>query len=127
MNIYFDEVLNAHVAIQDWLGQGAGELQDILNRFSHRYSMITPAGMPMDYDALGRFLATQRGARPGLAIHIDGMRMLDEWRRGAVVQYRERQHLAQVGTTVRWSTVVFMLDENQRPVWRHLHETWQGG
>lgn len=125
MNMYLGEVLNAHTLIQDWLGKGTGELQDLLCRFSPRFSMITPAGTCMDHEALRRLFTAQRKGRPGLAIHIDSMTLLEEWSHGAIVAYRERQHSPQTGTTVRWSTAVLAL-ENGVLVWRHLHETWEG-
>ena len=126
MNIYLDEVLNAHTLIENWLGAGAGDLQDLLCRFSPRFSMITPAGSHMDHEALSRLFTAQRKGRPGLSIRIDSMVLLEEWSHGAVVTYRERQHSPQSEETVRWSTAVFVL-ENGRLVWRHLHETWEPG
>ena len=124
MNMYLDEVLNAHTLIENWLGKGSGDLQDLLCRFSPRFSMITPAGSCLDHEALSRLFTVQRNGRPGLAIHIDSMVLLEEWPQGAVVTYRERQHSPQCGTTVRWSTAVFVL-EHGRLAWRHLHETWE--
>lgn len=124
MNMYLNEVLNAHTAIEDWLGKGRGDLPGLLGRFSPRFSMITPAGSCMDHEALSRLFTAQRKGRPELAIHIDNMVLLAEWPHGAVVKYRERQHSPQAGTTVRWSTAVFVL-ENGGPTWLHLHETWE--
>ncbi len=124
MNIYFNEVLNAHTAIEDWLGKGRGDLPGLLRRFSPRFSMITPAGSCIDHEALGGLFTAQRKGRPGLAIQIDSMVLLEEWPHGAVVTYRERQHSPQTGTTVRRSTAMFVL-ENDGLVWRHLHETWE--
>jgi len=123
MNIYFKEVLNAHTAIEKWLGKGTGALQEVLGRFSPRFSMITPTGNCLDHEALSRLFTAQRYGRPGLVIHIDNMILLEEWPHGALVKYREHQHSSQTGTTVRWSTVAFVM-ENGGPLWRHLHETW---
>ena len=46
MNRYFTEVIDAHVAIADWLGKGAGELQPLLARFHADFSMIALNGQP---------------------------------------------------------------------------------
>ena len=34
MNRWFKEVLDAHVAIERWLGRGEGDVQALLGRFS---------------------------------------------------------------------------------------------
>jgi len=122
MNIYFQEVIAAHVAIERWLSEGAGDEQALLARFSADYAMITLAGSVLDTQGLHDFFHAQRGARPGLVIELDEMTLVAEWPAGAVVRYRERQMLPEEETTLRWSTAVFELQDG-RPQWRHLHET----
>lgn len=122
MNPYFTEVLQAHVAIETWLGKGDGDVNDLIARFSPDYSMITLSGAALNHAQLSEFFLAQRGARPGLEINVDEMRLLAEWPEGAAVSYRERQSLPGQPATTRRSTVIFTLKESQ-PLWRHLHET----
>lgn len=122
MNRYIREVIEAHVAIERWLGQGEGDLSALLGRFSHDYSMITPGGGRLDYAALSTLFGSQRGGRRGLQIEVDQCVVLQEGPDGATVLYRERQTLPEKGSSLRWSTAVFTL-ENAEPRWRHLHET----
>ncbi|QCR38572.1 DUF4440 domain-containing protein [Nissabacter sp. SGAir0207] len=124
MNRYFMEVMDAHTAIEQWLGEGAGEQQALLGRFSQGFSMVTLGGQLLDFSELSAFFGRQRGAKPGLAIQIDCLSLLAEWEGGAVVTYRERQQQPGTEATTRWSSVVFALEEEQ-PRWRHLHETLQ--
>ncbi|EOC1312288.1 DUF4440 domain-containing protein [Cronobacter turicensis] len=123
MNRWFTEVLDAHVAIERWLGQHEGDVQALLGRFSPDYSMIPLNGAPLDIHALNAFFTGAGGSRPGLVIEVDALSVIAEWPDGAVVGYRETQRIAQE-STVRWSTVVFELHEGE-PRWRHLHETRQ--
>ena len=122
MNPYFTEVLQAHVAIEAWLGKGDGDANALIARFSPDYSMITLSGTVLNHDQLSQFFLAQRAAKPGLRIEVDEMRLLAEWPQGAVVSYRERQRLPGQPATTRRSTVIFTLKESQ-PLWRHLHET----
>lgn len=124
MNPYFTEVLQAHVAIEAWLGKGDGDINALLARFSPDYSMITLTGAALNHVQLSEFFLAQRGARPGLEIIVDEMRLLAEWPEGAVVRYRERQRLPGLTQTTRWSTALFTLQAGL-PLWRHLHETLQ--
>ena len=122
MNRYIREVVDAHVAIESWLGKGEGELAALLGRFHRDFSMVTPGGAKIDYAALSTLFRTQRDGRPGLVIETDECVVLQEGPDGATVLYRERQTLPEQGSSLRWSTAVFSL-ENGKPLWRHLHET----
>ncbi|SMG25688.1 DUF4440 domain-containing protein [Cedecea sp. NFIX57] len=123
MNIWFKEVLEAHVAIEQWLGTSKGELEALLARFANDYSMIALSGVRLDYPALCGFFSASGGSREGLAIEVDNLQLLDEWPQGAAVLYRETQTL-NGSTTVRWSTVIFRR-EDEKVLWRHLQETGQ--
>ncbi len=57
MNPYFTEVIDAHIAIERWLGKGAGEEQALLARFTPDFSMIALNGAPQDFTALCAFSA----------------------------------------------------------------------
>lgn len=122
MNRYIREVIEGHVAIEAWLGRGEGDLAALLGRFCQDYSMVTPGGSLIDYAALSTLFGSQCGGRPGLQIEVDRCVVLQEGPGGATVLYRERQTLPEKGSTLRWSTAVFRL-ENGEPRWRHLHET----
>lgn len=126
MNRYFKEVLDAHVLIQNWLGHlDANDTiyETLLSRFSPSYSMVTPTGVMLDFDALSSFFRTQRGSREGLEIKIKDMKIISENETGATVFYKELQQLPEQNATLRFSTVVFELSEDGRVIWCHLHET----
>ncbi|CAI1211569.1 DUF4440 domain-containing protein [Serratia quinivorans] len=122
MNRYFTEVIDAHVAIENWLEKGTGEEQALLARFDPAFSMIALNGSRLDFAALSAFFHAHRAAKPGLEITIEEMTLVAEWPTGAVVSYREKQMLPGQAATLRNSTVVF--EQTQTGLgWRHLHET----
>lgn len=125
MNRYITEVIDAHIAIENWLGQGEGQPQTLLSRFAADFTMIALNGSTLDRSTLESFFLTQKQARPGLKIVIDSMDIVAEWPDGAVVKYRELQTLPEQGQNVRWSTAVFRLQEG-RVCWRLLQETRAG-
>jgi Uncharacterized protein conserved in bacteria len=47
---YFDEVIQAHVAIEQWLAEEQDEpaLEQLLTRFSPQFSMVSPLGRVLD-------------------------------------------------------------------------------
>ena len=121
MNPYFTEVIDAHIAIERWLGKGAGEEQALLARFTPDFSMIALSGAPLDFAALCAFsarIARQTGIGNRDRRDEAGGRMAD----GRVVSYREKQSLPGQSATLRYSTVVFERQPNVLG-WRHLHET----
>lgn len=122
MNPYFTEVIDAHIAIERWLGKGAGEEQALLARFTPDFSMIALNGAPLDFTALCAFFRAHRAAKPGLEIEIEEMKLVAEWPTGAVVSYREKQSLPGQSATLRYSAVVFERLPDALG-WRHLHET----
>lgn len=126
MNRYFKEVLDAHVLIRSWLGSDDANdevCKNLLARFSPEYSMVTPGGALLDFSTLNSFFRTQRGARPGLEIDIKDMQVVAESENGATVVYKELQQLPEQNPTLRFSTVVFELNNDGEVIWRHLHET----
>lgn len=125
MNRYITEVIDAHIAIENWLGRGEGHPQTLLSRFAADFSMIGLNGSPLDRSALECFFMAQKQARPGLRIAVDSIEIVAEWPDGAVVKYRELQILPEQSQTLRWSTAVFRLQEGQ-VYWRLLQETRVG-
>lgn len=126
MNRYFKEVLDAHELIRNWLGNKEAHdevCEELLARFSPAYSMVTPGGALLDFTTLNGFFRTQRGARPGLAIDICDMQMVAESEGNATVVYKELQQLPGKEVTLRFSTVVFEVNDAGKVLWRHLHET----
>lgn len=126
MNRYFKEVLDAHVLIRSWLGNKDANIEvceNLLARFSPEYSMVTTSGALLDFTTLESFFRTQRGARPGLEIDIIDMQVIAESEKGATVVYKELQQLPEQNPTLRFSTVVFEMNNDGEVIWRHLHET----
>lgn len=78
MNRWFKEVLDAHVAIERWLGRGEGDVQALLGRFSPDYSMIPLNGVPLDMHALNAFFTAAGGSKPGLEIQVDALSVIAE-------------------------------------------------
>ncbi|MGJ0480163.1 DUF4440 domain-containing protein [Pantoea agglomerans] len=126
MNRYFKEVLDAHELIRSWLGNKDAHddvCEELLARFSPAYSMVTPGGAMLDFTALNTFFRTQRGVRPGLDVDICDMQIVAESESNATVIYKERQQLPGQSATLRFSTVVFEVNDAGNVMWRHLHET----
>ncbi|WP_347468746.1 DUF4440 domain-containing protein [Burkholderia stagnalis] len=128
-NPYFQEVVDAHVDIEQWLsgraagGRPAPVLARLLARFSPRFTMITLQGAAIDFAGVDAPFSQGHGVRPGLRIEIDALQVIAEWDGGAAIGYRETQADDAGRRTVRRSTAVFERDARGRIVWRHLHET----
>ncbi len=126
MNRYFKEVLDTHELITRWLGNSETPVEvceSLLSHFSPSYSMVTTTGALLDFTSFNSFFRTQRGARPGLEIEITDMQIVAESDKGATVTYKERQQVPGQSATLRFSTIVFEVDQNSCTIWRHLHET----
>jgi hypothetical protein len=126
VNRYFQEVLDAHDLIASWLGDANSSqttCDQLLGRFSPQYSMVTLSGHVLDFDKLCGFFQSQHGAKNGLQIEIEQMKLVAESADGAVVSYQERQRLPGQDATLRHSTVVFAVGDEGKVIWRHLHET----
>lgn len=126
MNQYLKEVLDAHVLIQDWLGNIHSHdsiCENLLSRFSPLYSMVTPTGGLLDFKALNTFFRAQHGVRKGLTIEIKDMAVIAEDKYGATVIYKELQQQPGQDETFRFSTIVFEKSQDGKIMWRHLHET----
>ena len=124
MTHYEHEIIDIHVALENWLGAGEGDVDALLARFRPDFLMVPPSGAHLDHHALASFLNAQRGSRPGLNITIDALTTLQTWDSGAVLHYREKQTRPGQPVNVRWSTAV-LNHEGDRIAWRLLHETAQ--
>ncbi|MEG1212165.1 MAG: DUF4440 domain-containing protein [Leclercia sp.] len=124
MTCYESEIIDAHVALENWLGEGKGDLDALLARFRPDFLMIAPTGAHFDHPALARFLDNQRGSRPGLKIVVDELTLLQSWDNGALLHYRETQTRPELPVNVRWSTAA-LTQEGDIITWRLLHETAQ--
>ncbi|CAH3861821.1 MULTISPECIES: DUF4440 domain-containing protein [Enterobacter] len=122
MTPFEHDIIDLHIALEDWLGKGEGDSDALLARFSPDFMMIPPGGVQIDYIGLASFLENQRGSRPGLKIVIDELSTIQRGDRGAVLHYRETQTRPDLPVNVRWSTAV-LNQEGDRIVWRLLHET----
>ncbi|CAK9888845.1 MULTISPECIES: hypothetical protein [Pseudomonas] len=121
----FKEVIDAHVAIQQWLSgtAPAAELDPLMARFSAQFSMINLPGQVVDYRGLQRLFEHAHGQRAGLEISIDELQLIAEGPSLSVVGYREWQVDGAGNRSLRRSTAVFERDDNGALCWRHLHET----
>ena len=126
MKVYTKEIIDAHIAIEAWLGRGEGDCAALMARFSDAFTMITPSGAGLDKPALVDVFQAQRAARTGLSIRVDDIELLTEWESGAVLRYLETQQLPDGPAHQRWSTVVFE-NVGGKLMWRHLHETALAG
>ncbi|TIM55342.1 MAG: DUF4440 domain-containing protein [Mesorhizobium sp.] len=122
MTPFEHEIIDLHIALEDWLGKGEGDSDALLARFRPDFLMIPPGGVHVDYDGLVGFLHSQRGSRPGLKIVIDELTTRQAWPHGAVLHYRETQTRPDLPVNVRWSTAV-LSQEGDKITWRLLHET----
>ncbi|MDO8037010.1 DUF4440 domain-containing protein [Janthinobacterium sp. SUN128] len=123
----FDDVLATHVLIREWLSGAATAPEhcaDLLARFSPAFTMVSPGGKQLDHAGLTAFFQGAGGSRPGLAMHITDLRLIQDSAAGATVSYREFQSLPGAENTERLSTVVYEKTPAGSLLWRHLHETW---
>ncbi len=123
---YFDEVIQAHEAIERWFaveGDDA-ELERLLARFSPEFSMVSPLGRMLNFEALSGLFQMAGGKRRGFKIELSELCGIALHERGATVSYREQQADASGLHTDRRSTVVFEKNEAGRVIWRHLQETF---
>ncbi|MFJ7283397.1 DUF4440 domain-containing protein [Pseudomonas sp. NPDC099000] len=126
---YFDEVIQAHVAIEQWLAEDQDEsaLERLLTRFSPQFSMISPLGRVLDFAALNELFLLAGGRKLGFRIELSDLRGVALYDGGAVVGYREQQKDASGLHSDRRSTVVFEKQAGGKVIWRHLHETFCKG
>lgn len=122
---YFDEVIQAHVAIEKWLAeeQDPSELERLLTRFSPQFSMVSPLGRVLDFDALNELFMLAGGKKLGFRIKLSELQGLAIHEGGATVSYREQQTDATGLHSDRRSTVVFEKVDD-KVLWRHLQETF---
>ena len=126
MNRYFQEVIDAHELIRQWLGNTQSDsiiYDQLLARFSPDFSMVTPSGIKLNYRSLATFFLSHAGAKPGLSISIENMTLITESPTAATVCYQEWQKLSDHPSSLRFSTVVFERNSHGILFWRHLHET----
>ena len=125
---YFDEVIQAHVAIEQWLAEerDTAELEQLLTRFSPQFSMVSPLGRVLDFAALNELFLMAGGKKLGFRIELSDLRGIALHDAGATVSFREQQTDASGLHSDRRSTVVFEKVEG-RIHWRHLQETFCQG
>ena len=126
---YFDEVIQAHVAIEQWLAeeQDDSALEQLLSRFSPQFSMVSPLGRVLEFEALSELFQLAGGKKLGFRIELSELRGVALYDGGAVVSYREQQTDATGMHSDRRSIVVFEKDTDGKVIWRHLHETFCKG
>jgi len=126
---YFDEVIQAHIAIEKWLALELDQsvLEQLLTRFSPQFSMVSPLGRVLDFEALSELFMLAGGRKLGFRIELGELRGIALYDGGAVVSYREQQTDATGLHSDRRSTVVFEKQADGKVLWRHLHETFCKG
>jgi hypothetical protein len=126
---YFDEVIQAHVAIEQWFAveEDDAALDRLLSRFSPQFSMVSPLGRVLDLEALSALFRMAGGKKIGFRIELSELRGIALHERGATVSYREKQTDATGLHSDRRSTVVFEKEASGKVVWRHLQETFCSG
>jgi hypothetical protein len=126
---YFDEVIQAHVAIEQWFAveEDDAALDRLLSRFSPQFSMVSPLGRVLDLEALSALFRMAGGKKIGFRIELSELNGIALHERGATVSYREQQTDATGLHSDRRSTVVFEKIASGRVVWRHLQETFCSG
>ncbi|MDB5997563.1 MAG: hypothetical protein JWP42_4699 [Pseudomonas sp.] len=122
---YFNEVIQAHIAIEQWLAeeQHTRKLEELLTRFSPQFSMVSPLGRALDFEALNELFMLAGGKKLGFRIELSELRGIALHAGGATVSYREQQTDATGLHSDRRSTVVFEKVDG-RILWRHLQETF---
>jgi hypothetical protein len=123
---YFDEVIQAHVAIEQWFAveEDDAALERLLSRFSPQFSMVSPLGRVLDLEALSALFRMAGGQKSGFRIELSELRGIALHERGATVSYREKQTDATGLHSDRRSTVVFEKEASGKVIWRHLQETF---
>jgi hypothetical protein len=123
---YFDEVIQAHVAIEQWFAveEDDAALERLLSRFSPQFSMVSPLGRVLDLEALSALFRMAGGKKSGFRIELSELRGIALHERGATVSYREKQTDATGLHSDRRSTVVFEKEASGKVIWRHLQETF---
>ncbi|MCO8313727.1 DUF4440 domain-containing protein [Pseudomonas mandelii] len=114
------------MAIEQWLAETRDEyeLEQLLTRFSQQFSMISPLGRVLDFEALNELFLLAGGQKLGFRIELSELRGIALYDGGAVVSYREQQTDATGLHSDRRSSVVFEKQADGKVVWRHLHETF---
>ena len=126
MNPYFQEVLDAHALIRRWFREldcPQAVYDGLIARFSDDFAMVSPGGLTLDHPRLEALFRSLRGAKAGLDIDINEMRIVAEHPGGATVTYVERQSVPGGDATLRYSTAVFEKTPGERILWRYLQET----
>ncbi|MCF9000173.1 nuclear transport factor 2 family protein [Acinetobacter nectaris] len=125
MNIYFQEIVDAHQLIMQILStphRSEENYRQLIARFSDQFSMITTTGVLLDYEKIKSFINTQFGSKQGLKIDILDMKIVSENENYIIVLYQEKQQIADGDPNFRFSTVIFKQVNNQI-IWEYLHET----
>lgn len=125
MNPYLQEVIDLHELIEALFARGEGQVEAMIERFTPDFSMITPTGLQVCLQDVASLFAKRAGGQPGLTIELTALETLTQWPQGALIRYRETHRLPGQDATTRISTALFSL-QRERPLWRHLHETWAG-
>lgn len=74
MTPFEHEIIELHIALENWLGKGEGDSDTLLARFRSDFLMIPPGGVHIDYNGLVRFLITSAEVVLGLRSSLTNYR-----------------------------------------------------
>ena len=122
-----EEIDALHRLLQAWFrAEGESAPGIVLAHFDQAFTMTTPTGKVVTYQQFSGAFPTLRGTRPGLVMEISDVTVRYADGATALVTYVERQR-QDAAVTDRLSTALLLNQPGRAtPIWRHLHETWQG-
>ena len=128
MQMFFDEVIELHGIIQDWMAGTVPKTEAAFSWFRNaldaEFVIIHPTGVAECYEELLKSFWSAHGIQDeNFVIEIRNLNHRITFENFSLVTYEEWQF----GTapTARFSTVLFKRTEKDSRVrWLHLHETW---
>jgi hypothetical protein len=125
------EVIDFHVAAQDWLSGRAGRETGALDRITRQlgagFTTVMPDGVVVARDDLVAVLNDGFGTRGGnFEIRVNNLRLLVETPALSVVMFEEWQRFGNGKVTARQSTAALSPRPGNRNnlEWLLIHETW---
>ncbi|QVM89443.1 DUF4440 domain-containing protein [Pseudomonas entomophila] len=96
-------------------------LMELMAVFADDFSMVGTAGSMFDRQQVEQLFHRAAGARPGLEIVVDEVRVVWQAGKNVAVRYKETHRLQGVGQA-RWSLAIIECSD-QAVTWHCLHET----
>ena len=128
IQIFFDEVVNLHKIIQNWMTASVPKTEEAFSLFRDAldpdFVIIHPTGVAESYEELLKSFWSAHGIQDtNFVIEIQNLNCRLTLDSLALVTYEEWQFGKT--TSARVSSVLFKKPQNENRVrWLHLHETW---